>query len=46
MQKNIEIVGNIKMSIWSNGCHREQSYVMSMGGGMVNTQCYIFKTRT
>ena len=32
MQKNIEIVGNIKMSIWTNGSHREQSYVMSVGG--------------
>lgn len=32
MQKNIEIVGNINMSRWSNDCHREQSYVMSVGG--------------
>lgn len=31
MQKNIEIVGNINMSRWSNDCHREQSYVMSVG---------------
>ena len=34
------------MSRMNSGSHREQSYVMSVGGGgMVNTQCYICKKR-
>ena len=31
MQKNIEIIGNIEMSMWTT-TYREQSYVMSVGG--------------